>query len=58
MVGHVLGRFTGQEMAAVADVVHRAVDALLLALRSGLEAAMNLYNRKETANVKPHKLQP
>lgn len=44
--GHVLGRFTEDERAGVLQAVDRAADAILLALRSGLEAAMNLFNRK------------
>lgn len=48
MVGHVLGRFSEKEQARVRDTINRAVEALLCALRSGLEAAMNFYNRKET----------
>lgn len=45
--GHVLGRFTEEEKAAVAQAVDRAADAVLTALRDGLGAAMNLFNRKE-----------
>ncbi len=44
--GHVLGRFSEDERAAVLQAVDRAAEAVLLALRSGLEAAMNLFNRK------------
>ena len=44
--GHVLGRFTEDERTAVLQAVDRAAEAVLLALRSGLEATMNLFNRK------------
>ena len=46
LAGHVLGRFTEDERAGVLQSVDRAADAVLLALRSGLDAAMNLFNRK------------
>ena len=46
LAGHVLGKFTEDERAGVLQAVDRAADALLLALRSGLDAAMNLFNRK------------
>ena len=58
MVGHVLGKFASDEQPALAEVVQRATDALRLALRSGLEAAMNLYNRKDKENAKPSTKQP
>ena len=45
--GHVLGRFDASEQAVVAQVVDRAADAVLTALRDGLGAAMNLFNRKD-----------
>lgn len=44
--GHVLGRFTEDERSGVLQAVDRAAEAALLSLRSGLEAAMNLFNRK------------
>ncbi len=44
--GHVLGRFTEDERAGVLQSVDRAAEAVMLALRSGLESAMNLFNRK------------
>lgn len=60
MVGHVLGKFSEDEKSTVSSVVRRATEALLLALQSGLEAAMNLYNRKETETetAKPNIQQP
>jgi PTH1 family peptidyl-tRNA hydrolase len=51
MVGHVLGRFSEPEKSLVQNVIGRAVDAVQAALRSGLESAMNLYNRKEPNNI-------
>ena len=46
LAGHVLGRFTEVERAGILQSVDRAADAVLLALRSGIDAAMNLFNRK------------
>ena len=46
LAGHVLGRFSEDERAGILQVVDRAADAVLLALRSGIDAAMNLFNRK------------
>ena len=46
LAGHVLGRFTEDERAGILQSVDRAADAVLLALRSGIDAAMNLFNRK------------
>jgi PTH1 family peptidyl-tRNA hydrolase len=47
LVGHVLGKFTEEEKAAVAQAVDRAADAVMAALDQGLGTAMNLFNRKE-----------
>ncbi|MDB6119128.1 MAG: peptidyl-trna hydrolase [Verrucomicrobiaceae bacterium] len=44
--GHVLGRFSEDERAGILQAVDRAADAVALALRSGIDAAMNLFNRK------------
>lgn len=49
LVGHVLGKFSNEEKAAVAQAVDRAAEAVLSALKNGLGAAMNLFNRKEGA---------
>lgn len=49
LVGHVLGKFSDEEKAAVAQAVDRAADAVIRVLRDGLGAAMNFYNRKEEA---------
>lgn len=49
MVGHVLGRFAESEKETVLLTVARATDAVLESIRSGLGAAMNLFNRKEDA---------
>lgn len=55
MADHVLGRFSEDEKPLVQDAVTRAKEATLLTLRSGLAAAMNLFNRKEPTqpNAKP-----
>ena len=47
MVGHVLGKFRADEKPAVDAVIKRAADAATTAMKSGLAAAMNLFNRKE-----------
>jgi len=47
LVGHVLGKFSAQEKPALDAVVERAADAVSLALKSGIGAAMNLFNRKD-----------
>lgn len=47
LTGHVLGKFAPDEQAAVASAVERATEAVLAALRDGLGAAMNLFNRKQ-----------
>lgn len=46
LVGHVLGRFTENERPSVLQGIDRATDAVLHALSHGIEAAMNLFNRK------------
>uniref|UniRef100_UPI000678EA58 aminoacyl-tRNA hydrolase n=1 Tax=Verrucomicrobium sp. BvORR034 TaxID=1396418 RepID=UPI000678EA58 len=48
MVDHVLGRFSEAEQPQVQTAVSRAVEAVRSALNTGLENAMNLYNRKES----------
>lgn len=57
MVDHVLGRFTEAERPALQQVVSRATEAVRSALSSGMENAMNLFNRKEPSNneTKPEK---
>lgn len=47
MVGHVLGKFRAEEKPAADAVIKRAADAVATAMKSGLAAAMNLFNRKE-----------
>lgn len=53
MVDHVLGRFSEAEQSKVRETTDRAVEALCCALHSGLESAMNLYNRKESTTSQP-----
>lgn len=48
LVDHVLGRFSEDESAEVQASVQKANEAVHMALTSGLEAAMNLFNRKES----------
>lgn len=47
MVGHVLGRFSEEEKPALQQVVSRAVEAVHVSLKDGLDSAMNVFNRKE-----------
>lgn len=42
----VLDRFLPEEEAQVTDMKTRGIDAVVLMLRDGLEAAMNTYNRR------------
>jgi PTH1 family peptidyl-tRNA hydrolase len=44
--GHVLGRFTTDERIHVDQTIQTATDAVMHALEYGIEAAMNLFNRK------------
>ena len=46
-IGHVLGRFSEDELPRVRRAVERAADAAEGWARDGLEAAQNRYNRKE-----------
>jgi len=52
MVGHVLGKFSENEKPQVQQSVTKALEAVRHALNSGLESAMNLFNRKEPT-IKP-----
>jgi len=45
--GHVLGKFREEERTELAIMLQRATDAVRLACQSGMEAAMNQFNRKE-----------
>ena len=47
MVGHVLGKFSESEKPALQQTLTRAIDAVRASLTDGLEAAMNVFNRKE-----------
>ena len=46
LADHVLGRFTEDEKAGILQSVDRAAEAILHSLSSGIDAAMNLFNRK------------
>lgn len=48
LVGHVLGKFSTDERAALDDAISRAADAVEFAQESGLEAAMNRFNSNQT----------
>ncbi len=43
---HVLGRFRRDQLESVADMVERAVDAVEVIVREGVEPAMNRFNRR------------
>jgi PTH1 family peptidyl-tRNA hydrolase len=49
---HVLSRFSEAEQSAAGEAVLRAADAVLCALREGVDRAMNLYNATPPS-VKP-----
>jgi PTH1 family peptidyl-tRNA hydrolase len=53
LVSHVLGGFRPEEQTEIQIAVQRAADAVILALRSGLGAAMNLFNQKTNAKQTP-----
>ncbi len=46
VIGHVLSRFDASEQEDVAALKRRACDAILCALDSGVDVAMNAYNTK------------
>ena len=48
---YVLSRFDKDEKDTAAEMIEEAADAVEMALRSGLIAAMNRYNRSETTGV-------
>jgi peptidyl-tRNA hydrolase, PTH1 family len=54
LVGHVLGKFSLEEQAALAEAVDRAADAVEFAQANGFAAAMNRFN----PNNDPKKLTP
>ncbi|MES2597551.1 MAG: aminoacyl-tRNA hydrolase [Verrucomicrobiota bacterium] len=45
LVGHVLGKFREEELPSLNLIVQTAADALINALQTGLDAAMNRFNR-------------
>ncbi len=48
LVGHVLGKFREEERPALEIFIHRAADAVMSSLQTGLGAAMNVFNRNES----------
>lgn len=48
--GHVLGRFSPEEMEKLPDVLVRAADAVEAVVKPGLAAAMNRFNQRPAAN--------
>lgn len=46
LAGYVLERFTAEEVPHVNDVVDRAVEALVVLARDGIDRAMNEFNRE------------
>lgn len=54
MTGHVLGRFSPDERPLLEESLEKAVQAVLLALREGVDAAANRYNvRRESSPPLP-----
>lgn len=47
LADYVLDKFTEHEKATLAPVMDRATEAVCYALKAGVEAAMNLFNRTE-----------
>jgi peptidyl-tRNA hydrolase, PTH1 family len=60
MVDHVLGTFKPGERAAVEDAIARAVQAVVVWIRDGVEACMNRFNGPDdpTAKKKSDKTEP
>ena len=52
MVDHVLGTFRSGERAGVEDAVARAVQAVVVWIRDGVEACMNRFNGPDDPTVK------
>jgi PTH1 family peptidyl-tRNA hydrolase len=50
---HVLGKFAPEEAPAVRRAVERATEAVLCFVESGVERAMNEYNRGDTEGGRP-----
>jgi PTH1 family peptidyl-tRNA hydrolase len=50
MVGHVLGRFSEEELPVVQTAVKRSVEAVRTALSTDLDNAMNIFNRKDSTS--------
>ena len=58
MVDHVLGMFRPGERAAVEDAVARAVQAVVVWIRDGVEACMNRFNGPDDPTAKKKKSEP
>ncbi len=50
VVGHVLGKFDSREQSVLDVLISRAKDCVFAAVRSGLPAAMNVFNQKPQAS--------
>ncbi len=48
--GHVLGRFTPDELTLLERMIERSLDAVVSILCQGARESMNLFNRKESAS--------
>ena len=55
VVDHVLGRFSPEEQATLANILERAKVCLLAAQRQGLEAAMCTFNSDSGVSARPPK---
>lgn len=49
LADYVLGRFSAEDRKIVDESIKRAGDAVKLILSEGVDAAMNEYNKKQTA---------
>jgi len=58
MVGHVLGKFSGEEKNELEKNMARAVEGVNCALSRGLDVAMNQFNQRETKPKPPKKKKP
>jgi PTH1 family peptidyl-tRNA hydrolase len=46
LASHVLGRFRGADLEAVAEILDQAAEAVRVILKEGISRAMNRYNRR------------
>ncbi len=58
LADYVLSRFQGEEQAAIREALKDASDACRMMVNSGMDEAMNIYNRKKDTPKKEKKANP